>query len=299
MNYGLPYMGSKSGIVEKFFPLFPKADNFYDLFSGGCAVTHYALLSKKYKNVFANDLNPMCSLFIDAVHGKFHNENRWISREEFLAKKDTDSYIAFIWSFGNNLKDYLYSGQNEKIKKALWYAVVFNDYSLAEELNIPFKRSNHTDIKKRRLDIMRHWKLYGIKEIDKRMELQSLERLERLQSLESSERLQSLERLEFTNKSYNDIEIRGNSVIYCDIPYKGTAKYKTDFDYEKFFDWACEQQNPIFISEYNIDDDRFECVFEMKKRGILSSTANNPVIERIYKPKKQKINLKGVQMNLF
>jgi len=45
MNYGLPYLGSKNKIAEDIITLFPKADNFYDLFAGGCAITH-ALMVK-------------------------------------------------------------------------------------------------------------------------------------------------------------------------------------------------------------------------------------------------------------
>lgn len=40
MNYGLPYLGSKSKIANDIISLFPPAENFYDLFAGGCAITH-------------------------------------------------------------------------------------------------------------------------------------------------------------------------------------------------------------------------------------------------------------------
>ena len=33
MQYGIPYMGSKSKICEKVCSIFPKADNFYDLWA--------------------------------------------------------------------------------------------------------------------------------------------------------------------------------------------------------------------------------------------------------------------------
>jgi site-specific DNA-adenine methylase len=56
-----------------------------------------------------------------------------------------------------------------------------------------------------------------------RADLQSLERLESLESLERLERLESLERLEkviFTSKSYEEVEIIKDAIIYCDPPYK-------------------------------------------------------------------------------
>lgn len=88
MRYGLPYKGSKNKIAEQIVNLFPPADNFYDLFFGGGAITHRAIITGKFKNYYINDINPMCTdLFIDVINGKYHNNYRWISREEFEEKK--------------------------------------------------------------------------------------------------------------------------------------------------------------------------------------------------------------------
>jgi site-specific DNA-adenine methylase len=43
MNYGVPYKGSKNLIVTKLAEAIPGAENFYDLFAGGCAVTFFSL----------------------------------------------------------------------------------------------------------------------------------------------------------------------------------------------------------------------------------------------------------------
>lgn len=134
MNYGLPYMGSKSKIVKHIVPLFPSADNFVDLFAGGGAVTHYAMTTAKYKHFVFNDINPlMPKAFGMALNGEFENEKRWISREEFFRLRDTDPYVAICFSFGNNLSDYMYNEEIEPIKEAYHYALFFGDYSLAME----------------------------------------------------------------------------------------------------------------------------------------------------------------------
>lgn len=134
MNYGLPYMGSKSKIVKHIVPLFPSADNFVDLFAGGGAVTHYAMTTAKYKHFVFNDINPlMPKAFGMALNGEFENEKRWISREEFFRLRDTDPYVAICFSFGNNLSDYMYSKDIEPVKEAYHYALFFGDYSLARE----------------------------------------------------------------------------------------------------------------------------------------------------------------------
>ena len=300
MNYGLPYMGSKNGIAEWVISKLPKADNLYDLFCGGGAVTHASLLTNKFKRTYMNDINPAAVLFIEAAKGKFHNENRWISREDFFKLKDKEPYVAYVWSFGNSMKGYLYNESNERIKKALWFAVVFNDYSLAEQMNIPFKKSTLKDTKQRRLDIMRHWKKYGIKQIRNEHKKAVLQKgLQRgLQSLESLERLQRLQSLEFSNKSYNQVEIQPNSVIYCDIPYRGTATYTANengFNHEAFYKWAKSQKELVVISEYSMPAG-FTCIAKCTKRNTLSATANTKAIEKLFVPDNQ-IELYNQMMN--
>ena len=135
MKYGLPYKGSKNKLAERIVRLLPKRTHLVDLFCGGCAVSHAALLMGKYEHIHINDINWMCpTLFIDALNGKYNDENRWISREDFFRLKDTDPYVAVVWSFGNNLHTYLYSKEIEPLKKAIHYAMFFSDYSLGKEL---------------------------------------------------------------------------------------------------------------------------------------------------------------------
>lgn len=108
-RYGVPYKGSKNQIAEWVYSHFPKATNFYDLFAGGCAVTQVALVKSEYNNYFCNDIDgDGIRLFLDAIHGKFQNEKRWISREDFFRLKDKEPYVRYCWSFGNNGRDYLY-----------------------------------------------------------------------------------------------------------------------------------------------------------------------------------------------
>lgn len=57
MRFGIPYKGSKNSIAEWVVGNLPRADTFVDLFCGGCAITHAALLSGKYKNFIINDID--------------------------------------------------------------------------------------------------------------------------------------------------------------------------------------------------------------------------------------------------
>lgn len=85
---------------------------------------------------------------------------------------------------------------------------------------------------------------------------------------------QWIEWIKFIHSSYQDLEIPKESIIYCDIPYKGTTKYKTGwFDYEHFYNWCREKKkegHTIFISEYNMPDD-FKCVWQQE----LTNNLNN------------------------
>lgn len=140
-------MGSKNKIAEWVVGHFPEKKHFYDLFAGGCAVTHCAMLKSKFNTYTINDISRMTEFFTDAISGKYADERRWISREDFSRLKDNDEYVRICWSFGNKGESYLYSKEIEPWKKALHHARVYGDFSLMEEFGI---RTDGTsiDIKK-------------------------------------------------------------------------------------------------------------------------------------------------------
>ena len=181
-NYGIPYMGSKNTIAYKIIEYLPKAENFYDLFCGGCSITHCAMLSKKYKNIYFNDIDKdMPKLFLDSIKGKYKNEKRWISKEDFNREKDQSAYIRCVWSFGNKGTNYLYGKEIEPYKKAYWYAVMYDDFSLLWALGINIPKIKAKTYKEKRLAIARE-----LKKIKKNSRNQALERLQSLQMFTKS-----------------------------------------------------------------------------------------------------------------
>lgn len=258
-NYGIGYMGSKNDIIDRLAKIFPPAKNFYDLFGGGFAVTHFMLVHRAnvYERFFFNEIRSMtCDLIKDAILGKYNYDvfkPKFISREEFFQKKDTDPYIRFIWSFGNNQIDYLFSKELEPIKRSLHNAVVFNqfdDFAIKVLKCMSFKET--TSIKARRLYARKPCAFAGRYDPEQLEQLLQLERLQRLQRLQQ---LEQLERLEITSKSFEQIKILPDSVLYCDPPYAGTAGYDLNFDHEAFWRWARAQTQPVFISEYSAPSD--------------------------------------------
>ena len=300
--YGLPYMGSKNAIVPYLLNSLPSAENFYDLFAGGCAVTHGAMLTNKWNNFIINDLNgKITQLFLDAINGKYANETRWISREDFFKLKDTEEYVSLCWSFGNDQRTYMYGEYIEPWKKALHYARVLNDNSILQEMGIIGDGS--------RIDIKKHEKEYKQKYIEwykkyydydslSKVNKIGLENLESLQSLQSLQRLQRLQRLQSLQSlqryccSYEEVPIKPNSVVYCDIPYENTAEYKSGaFNHKKFYDWANEQTELVIISSYKISDDRFMEIDFIKKASMKNNTnveERTYKLEKLFIPKRQK-----------
>ena len=289
-KYGIPYMGSKSIICASLALNFPKADHFYDLFGGGFSMSHYMLKNKsaRYKQFHYNEIKAdITTLVKKAINGDYNYKvfkPQWVSREKFFKNLD-DPYIRCCWSFGNNQKSYLFGSDIEPYKKSMHQAVVFGEFdSLASEV-LRFDKwpQKISEIKQRRMylrQLIEHYRktkipkiLYQFmneKQLQRLQQLQQLERLQQLEQLGRLGRLQQLEQLHITALDYRRVEIQKNSVVYCDIPYKGTADYGA-FSHADFFDWASSRDFPVFVSEYNIDDKRFQKVYEVSKRSMLSS----------------------------
>lgn len=165
-RYGVPYMGSKNQIAPWVISYLPEAKHFYDLFAGGCAVTHAAMISGKYESFTANDLSPYgVTLFRDAIAGKYHDESRWISRAEFSRLKDCDAYVRLCWSFGNDAKSYLYAEEIEPFKMrlhSLFFAETPHDRRLAWKAFVREFARLENDVQKLRVYITELFQECGI-----------------------------------------------------------------------------------------------------------------------------------------
>ena len=292
-SYGLPYQGSKNKIAEFIISKLPRAEHFYDLFAGGCAVTHCALLSGKYKYVHANDIQiKYPQLFYDAAHGKYRNENRVITRDEFFMFKDSDALVELCWSFGNVRNHYLWDRNIEEVKQSACKVIMSDDM-----INRRLYFSEFINKLKSIMCVDENDKLIRLKTLESLERIQCLERLERIQCLERLGEMHILERLDISGKSYNDVEILPNSVVYCDPPYIGTKGYCVEFDHEQFYEWLRNTNFPVYISEYKMPQD-FAIVASIDKIATFSATNNSTVKqenlyihERFFKSKKEQLKL--------
>lgn len=102
-TYGVPYSGSKNKLAEDIIALLPKGKRLVDLFAGGCAITHCALLSGKWESILSNDLCPLRgqTLFRKAVEGEYLKEDyyRIVSKQEFYEKIDIEPHMVALWGW--------------------------------------------------------------------------------------------------------------------------------------------------------------------------------------------------------
>ena len=97
--------------------------------------------------------------------------------------------------------------------------------------------------------------------------------------------------IKFKKMDFRDIpkDKINNYVIYCDIPYKDTTKYKTKyFPHEEFYNWVkiISKTNKVLISEYWMPEE-FECIWSKEHYTSLGSGVNNfqgkhKKIEKLY-----------------
>jgi site-specific DNA-adenine methylase len=304
MKCGIPYQGSKSNFVQYLADYFPPAENFYDLFGGGFAVTHYMLTHQKhkYQHFHFNEIkSDILVLIRDAIEGKYNYnvfKPAWVSRQEFFARKDSDAYVRCLWSFGNDQKTYLFGKNIEGYKRSLHQAIVFSEFDDLAKQVLSRDSWSTESIKERRLIARRHIGEYKKNVPDfllpylSKTQKAQLERQRSLQQLERLEQLKQLPgNLTMTGLDYRQVEIKPNSVVYCDIPYFIASKsyikqqYGVHFDHTAFFEWAATRDFPVYFSEYNCDDPRFELVFEKGKRVSMAATgakSADKTMERLY-----------------
>lgn len=204
----------------------------------------------------------MAPLIRDAIGGKYDYAKFrpvFITRDDFFQRKDFDGYAKWIWSFGNNGKDYLFSREVESLKKAVHDYVVLGD----ESDLLPNFELTATDTHNRRMEWIALVKQYGkennTKDISldgktyKLKQLYELEQLERIERLQKLAEIKNPERLELRTGDYHDYEYQDGDVVYCDIPYPQSKNVDYDgvFETGKFFEWLITRDFPVYFSTYS------------------------------------------------
>lgn len=276
IQYGLPYRGSKSSIAEQIVSALPKRRIFIDGCCGGCAVTHAAVRSRKFEIYKANDINKRLinalvwascrATKLDLIECGFIGRDEFM-KSRFNADCDPSTFLKILCcSFGYNGRSY-FRGEDES-KTA-------NDFAVAAF------SSNYMD---------RVEALVRISERACKFEkpLRSLGCVNRLIRYVED----TFGQVEYGYTSYTELENQmnlklGDSVIYLDIPYRGTESYfKTKFDYDalgRFVKQMSAVEVPVFISEYSTPCENLVQVASFDKRKIMGATTNSGTIDGLEK----------------
>ena len=268
MRYGLPYQGSKSKIAEWVVSCLPSSHTLVDLFAGGCAVTHAALLSGKYETIIANDTTDSVKVFYAAINGEFDGYSLCPARDEWLKYRDEDTAMALLHSFGNDKTTYLWSEELEAVKRpaslmvsapSLWERYQWY-HRFIDALDSYLNNGGEIDGTTRRLT--------------------NREGVERLVQLERVSRLQGLQGLQ---GDYRLVAIPDGATVYADPPYRNTpnsSRYGA-FDFDAFDAWLGGVDFPVFISEYDAPAGCVE-VARCDRTGTMAANATSTYIERIF-----------------
>ena len=272
---GLPYVGNKSQKAQQIIDLLPSGRRFIDMFGGGGSISLHACNSGKWDEVVYNDrrktvVNLLKALIKDSPHFDLM-KYVYMDRETFYNWRDNmpDSIertlVLTVWSFSNNMCDYLWGKKIEKEKLQLTRALFWgNTGTKLDDLYLYAK--NETSIAGK-YKMFHKWRLaeMGISSHRDHDLLQQLERLQRMQQLQRLERMQQLE---YSTLDYHDLIIRPDDIVYCDPPYVDTGVDYDGWNPDAFYAWiaACPAKQ-IYISEYT-KLPHTEVAFNLGKRCI-------------------------------
>lgn len=305
-NLAIPYMGSKrkhaDKLINKMCELQPNAKYFVDCMGGGSAISFAAMqkgLIVTY-NEKSTDMVELMRYIFNPTPGKYgmfpKSFYEFITREKFIELKHQSGLYAqfarICYSFGNNQKDYLFNPELEITKHLAHNVVMFQCEKSLQKLNkilsMDLQISNAQTWNERRLDFRVQATING-----KKHNLQRAGQREGLEWLQANEALQRLQRLDklqqltqpitITNLDYRDVVITTplhETIVYCDPPYRGTAKYIEGLDYNELDKWFVELPCMAFMCEYSAP---FQSVYEFATRSTLSATSNSCAkVEKLY-----------------
>lgn len=295
-SLGIPYQGNKRRIATRVVDLFPAAPVLVDVFSGGCAITHAALLSGKFDKVIVNDLSDAPTLFYIALKYGVPEKPRWVSREEFFALKDRDPLIRYCYSFKNDGRSYCYGRDIEPLKRAAHRAVVDGDLSeLPDSLRraAEFSLRGVSGVAQRYAAFIRTVHASAVTSVRRA----DIERFNQIRCLEHITRFARIARIAECRcnslssavllayrRDYRDLYLPDEAVVYCDPPYANTTGYGSGFDHQAFYAYcrAVGKHHPLFVSEYWMPSD-FRCVAEFTVRALAGSKTNAQTrVEKIF-----------------
>ena len=286
-RYGLPWQGSKSRIAEWVIDVLPPSHTLVDLFAGGGAITHCALLSGKWQHIIMNDKTDSASVFMDAIRGDYTGFATVPTREEFLASEDTITKV--LYSFGNDRTTYAWSDELASVKVPACKMLTAPSLHERRMAYMEFCRSLGAYLASNGASTLNPETVNGLQR------LQPLEHLDgvcNMQNLAKTlyphgtselEALQALERVQALERDYRLVDIPVGATVYADPPYRNTpnsSRYGS-FDFDAFDQWLAGVDFPVFVSEYDAPTGCVE-IAQTERTGSMAANATKTYTERIF-----------------
>lgn len=252
----MPYIGNKGQKAQKIIDILPAGNRLVDVFGGGGSISLTAASSGKWDEVVYNDrrktvVNLLKALIEDNPHFDLMNYV-YMDRETFYNWRDNmpDSIertlVLTVWSFSNNLRDYLWGNKIEKEKLQLTRAIFFGD--TGTQLDELYEYAKNETTISGKYTVYHKWRRERPQQLER---LQQLEQLQRLQQLQQFQQHELLELIKYSSVDYRLLDVKPNDIVYCDPPYIGTSKDYGGFDNDAFQNWLAKcPAKQIYISEY-------------------------------------------------
>lgn len=91
--------------------------------------------------------------------------------------------------------------------------------------------------------------------------------------------------IEWTNEDYTTLTIQEGSTVYCDPPYEGTTKYKSQFSHEVFWCWCeglIDSGCRVFVSEYNAPEGWVTVWEKTVTSSLTRNTGSKEGVEKLF-----------------
>lgn len=275
---GLPYVGNKGQKAEKIIDILPAGNRLIDVFGGGGSISLTAASSGKWNAVVYNDrrktvVNLLKSLIEDNPHFDLM-KYVYMDRETFYNWRDNmpDSIertlVLTVWSFSNNLHDYLWGKKIEKEKLQLTRALFWGNTGTKLDGLYSYAKNETSISGKYRM--FHKWRLEKMN-IGSRYDV-----LQQLQQLERFQQIQQPNSIEYSTLDYRFLNIKNYDIVYCDPPYIGTGQNYGGFDNNSFQRWLAKcPAKQIYISEYT-QLPHTEVAFILGKKQSFQSKGKRP-----------------------
>ena len=214
----ISYTGGKIAFGKKFLRLIPPADNFYDLFGGGGSITELAYSTWIDKGGFFGNNPKWKNIHYNEIQFPLYSLNRHIWNKEIYF--DLDKPV--------DKKTYM---ADRKILSA-YGAFVKYTYSFNSTGDSYLLNDRKDDSKNARM----------LKELKRKIDV-----------IKNSPCIAS--KISMSCEDYRQVEIKPDSVVYCDIPYVGNRnRYKVKFSHSEFYHWAAQADFPVYFSDYGLKE---------------------------------------------